>query len=272
MKPILKLEHLNYSYVNRANVLIDINLTINQGEEIAIIGHNGSGKSTLGKILISLLKPKSGKLFFNDVVIDEKNDSLIRAKSGIVFQNPDNQFIGVTVTDDIAFGLENQRVPHDKMEAMIKEYASKTGVADLLDKEPAMLSGGQKQRVALAGILAMLPDIIVFDEALAMLDPRGKKEISELIQEIKKNNPKLTLIKITHDLDEAFTADKVLVLSQGKVAFFDTPKNVFAHTDALKALRLDIPFIVELNQALKKEGLIKEADYSLPSLVEKLCK
>lgn len=269
---ILKLNNVSYSYNKKVNALTDINLTINAGEDIAIIGHNGSGKSTLGKILISLLKPKSGTLSFNGTVINHSNDSLIRAKSGIVFQNPDNQFIGVTVKDDIAFGLENKCVPHEKMDEIINEYASKTGVLHLLDKEPTNLSGGQKQRVALAGILAMLPDIIVFDEALAMLDPKGKNEISELIKDIKKNNPNLTIIRITHDLDEAFSSDKVVVLSKGKIVFNDTPINVFKHTDELKELGLDIPFIVKFNKALLSEGLISEEDYSLHSLVSKLCK
>lgn len=269
---ILKLNNVSYSYNKKVNVLTDINLTINAGEDIAIIGHNGSGKSTLGKLLISLLKPKSGTLSFNNTVIDYKNDYLIRAKSGIVFQNPDNQFIGTTVRDDIAFGLENKRVPHEQMDTIVKEYASKVGIINLLDKEPSTLSGGQKQRVALAGILAMLPDIIVFDEALAMLDPKGKKEISELINNIKKNNPNLTIIRITHDLDEAFNSDKVIVLSKGKIIFNDSPLKVFAHKKELEDLGLDIPFIVKLNQALINEKLISEEDYSLSSLVEKLCK
>ena len=269
---ILKLNNVSYSYNKKDNVLTDVNLTINAGEDIAIIGHNGSGKSTLGKLLISLLKPKSGTLLFNGTVIDYKNDSLIRAKSGIVFQNPDNQFIGTTVRDDIAFGLENKRVPHEQMDDVVKEYASKVGIINLLDKEPSTLSGGQKQRVALAGILAMLPDIIVFDEALAMLDPKGKKEISELINNIKKNNPSLTIIRITHDLNEAFNSDKVVVLSKGKIIFNDTSINVFKHETELKKLGLDIPFIVKLNQALLSEGLISEVDYNLHSLAKKICK
>ncbi|MCQ2795463.1 MAG: energy-coupling factor transporter ATPase [Bacilli bacterium] len=269
---ILKLNNVSYSYNKKVDVLTDVNLSINAGEDIAIIGHNGSGKSTLGKLLISLLKPRSGTLSFNGTIIDNKNDSLIRAKSGIVFQNPNNQFIGVTVRDDIAFGLENKCVPHEKMDAIINEYASKMGVSNLLDKEPSTLSGGQKQRVALAGILAMLPDIIVFDEALAMLDPKGKKEISELIKEIKKNNPALTIIRITHDLDEAFNSDKVVVLSKGKIMFNDTPINVFKHVNELKELGLDIPFVVKLNQALLNEGLISEVDYNLHSLAKKICK
>lgn len=272
MKPILELKNIYYSYNNKDDVLTDINLVINEGEDVAIIGHNGSGKSTLGKILISLLKPQKGELYFNGQVIGEKNDLLIREKTGIVFQNPDRQFVGVTVQDDIAFGLENKNIPHDKMQPIIEEYAKKTGVFELLKKEPEQLSGGQKQRVALAGILAMLPDVIVFDEALAMLDPRGKKEISELINNIKKNNPKLTIIRITHDLDEAFNSDKVLLLNKGKMIYFDTPQNVFSHKEELVSLGMDLPFVVKLNDALKKEGLIDQEIYNLDELISKICK
>ncbi len=269
---ILKLGNVNYSYNKKKNVLNNVSLSINPGEDIAIIGKNGSGKSTLGKLLIGLLKPKSGTLTFNGNIITNNNDYLIREKSGIVFQNPNNQFIGVTARDDIAFGLENKCIPSEKMDEIINEYAKKTGVYELLDKDPTSLSGGQKQRVALAGILAMLPDIIVFDEALAMLDPKGKREISELIKEIKKNNPSLTIIRITHDLDEVFNSDRVIVLSNGSIVYNDTPINVFKHINELKNLGLDILFIVEFNQALLKEGLISEEDYNLHSLLDKLCK
>ncbi|MCQ2793943.1 MAG: energy-coupling factor transporter ATPase [Bacilli bacterium] len=272
MKPIIKLENVTYSYRPSVEVLKHINLTINPGEDIAIIGHNGSGKSTLGKLIISLLKPRSGRLLFNGIEINHKNDNLIRAKTGIVFQNPDNQFVGVSVADDIAFGLENQCVPHEKMEEIIKTYAEKVGVLDLLNKAPENLSGGQKQRVALAGILAMLPDLIVFDEALAMLDPKGKQEISELINAIKQEHPRLTIIRITHDLDEAFHSQRVIVLDYGEIVLDDTPAKVFQEEATLKRLGLKTPFIVELNNALMKAGLIKEHEYQPHKLVEKLCK
>lgn len=272
MKPIIKLENISYSYSESTIALSNISLTINKGEDISIIGHNGSGKSTLGKIIVSLLKPKEGKLIFNDVEITDKNDSFIRDKVGIVFQNPDNQFVGVTVKDDIAFGLENKLIPHDKMDSIINEFASKTGVKELLDKEPGYLSGGQKQRVAIAGILAMLPDLIVLDEALAMLDPRGKKEISKLINDIKKDNPNLTIIRITHDLDEAFYSDRVILLNKGNLILDDTPINVFKNIKMLQELGLSVPFIVELNDKLMKEGLIKKENYSLNELVNDLCK
>lgn len=272
MKTILKLNNLHYSYNKKVDVLKNINLEIKEGEDVAIIGHNGSGKSTLGKILISLLKPTKGELRYFDIIINNKNDNLIREHSGIVFQNPDNQFIGVTVADDIAFGLENRQIAHKDMQSIIENYAQKMDVKHLLNKEPSMLSGGQKQRVALAGILAMLPDIIVLDEALAMLDPKGKKEISNLINEIKKDHPNLTIIRITHDLDEAFHSQRVIVLNHGEIIFDDSPIKVFSYEEKLKELGLDLPFIVELNNALLKEGLIENIEYDVHRLTDKLCK
>jgi len=272
MNDLIKLENISYSYTSNSVALSDINLTIHKGDDISIVGHNGSGKSTLAKLITVLLKPKTGKVYFNNEEITNKNVNLIRDKVGIVFQNPDNQFVGITVADDIAFGLENRKVPHDKMQAIIDEYSKKVGVYDLLKKEPSTLSGGQKQRVAIAGILAMLPEVIVFDEALAMLDPRGKKEILDLIKNIKKENPNITIIRITHDLDEAFNSNRLIVLSKGKIVKDDTPINVFKHEDELKVLGLDIPFIVKLNKELIKEGLIDQDEYDFDLLIEKICK
>lgn len=272
MKTLIKLEHINYSYNKDVNALNDVSLDIYEGEDLAIIGHNGSGKSTLAKIIISLLKPNQGNLYFNNEIINEKNDNIIRSKSGIVFQNPDNQFVGVTVKDDIAFGLENRCVKQEDMQAIIDKYAKETGVYELLNKEPANLSGGQKQRVAIAGILAMLPDVVVFDEALAMLDPLGKKEISELINKIKRENKHLTIVRITHDLDEAFNSDRVVVLNKGCIEMIDTPINVFKNIDKLNELKLDVPFIVKVNDRLKKEGLIDQEIFDFDLLVNKLCK
>ncbi len=272
MNEIIKLKNISYAYSNTRDALTDINLTINKGEDISIIGHNGSGKSTLAKLIAALLKPKSGNLYFNNVEINNKNTNLIRDKVGMVFQNPDNQFIGITVADDIAFGLENRRIPRDKMSQIIEEYSKKTGIYELLNKEPATLSGGQKQRVAITGILAMSPEVIIFDEALAMLDPRGKNEILKLIKDIKKNNSDITIIRITHDLDEAFYSDRIIVLSEGKIVNDNTPTEVFKEEDKLIKLGLDLPFIVKLNKELLKEGLIDKAIYDFDLLIEKLCK
>lgn len=272
MKPIIKLIDISYAYRNNDYVLSHINLVINEGEDIAIIGHNGSGKSTLGKIIISLLKPKVGQLFFNDIEITSKNDEVIRQKTGIVFQNPDNQFIGATVADDIAFGLENRQIPHNQMQSIIEKYAKSTGVYELLDKTPENLSGGQKQKVAIAGILAMLPNVIVFDEALAMLDPESKEEINNLIAAIKKEHPNLTIIRLTHDLDEAINADRLIVLDKGKIVADDQPLKIFKNHDIIDTLGLEVPFIVRLNEALNKAGLVDDQNYSVNQLVDLLCK
>jgi len=272
MNKLITLEHITYSYNNKNNVLDDINISIYKGDDVAIVGHNGSGKSTLGKLMIALLKPKKGKVFFNGLAINNKTIPLIREKSAMVFQNPDNQFIGATVADDIAFGLENIKVPHDKMKEVVDEYASLLGIADLLNREPQTLSGGQKQRVAIAGILAMRPEIIIFDEALSMLDPKGKQDISNLINEIKANNPSLTIVRITHDLDEAFNSKRVIVLEKGKILMDDVPDKVFKDVKKMEKIGLDIPFIVKFNQKLIEAGLIDKEEYSLDKLTDILCK
>ena len=272
MNEIIKIKNLYYSYNKKVDALSDINLTINKGEEVSIIGHNGSGKSTLGKIIVSLLKPTKGELIFEGTKINDKNDSIVRNKAGIVFQNPDNQFIGVTVKDDIAFGLENKRVKHELMDEIIFKYAQKVGVEHLLNKQPSDLSGGQKQRVAIAGILAMLPDLIVFDEALVMLDPKGKKGINTLIKQIKKENPALTIIRITHDLDETLESNRLIVLSKGKIIYNDEPFKVYKNMYELKKIGLKVPFIVEVNKTLKQEGLIKKEIFDLEKLADEICR
>lgn len=272
MKTILKLNNISYSYDKKVDVLSNINLEIHEGEDVAIIGHNGSGKSTLAKIMLALLKAKSGTLEFNDEIINEKNVNLLRTKTGLVFQNPDNQFIGATVEDDIAFGLENRNINREKMQQVVRDFARKVGVIELLNKAPEYLSGGQKQRVAIAGILAIHPDLIIFDEALTMLDPKGKNEISNLISQIKKDNPSLTIIRITHDLDETLASDRLIVLDKGRIYFDDAPKCVFSHIQELTKIGLDIPFVVKLSNKLKAANLIKEDIYSMNKLLEALCK
>lgn len=272
MKKLITLENVSYSYNQKKSVLTNINFSIYEGDNIAIVGHNGSGKSTLGKLIISLLKPTKGKAFFKGLQINNKTISLIREKSAMVFQNPDNQFIGATVADDIAFGLENKRVEHDRMKAIVFDYAERLGISDLLNREPQNLSGGQKQRVALAGILAMEPEIIVFDEALSMLDPKSKKDITNLINAIKIRQPNITIIQITHDLDEAFAADRVLILDKGKIIIDDIPSVAFSDTKRMEEIGLDAPFIVKFNQKLLEAGLIKKEEYSLKELVDSLCK
>ena len=251
----IEISNIAFRYDSSSIVFSDFSLEIEQGEYVTIIGHNGSGKSTLAKLIIGLLEAKKGSIKVFGEELNEKTLSSIRRKEGIIFQNPDNQFIGTTVRDDIAFGLENHCVPHDDMEGIIQEFSSRVGMAEFLDKEPSSLSGGQKQRVAIAGVLAMKPQVIIMDESTAMLDPKGKKEIRELIKDIRKDNPSLTILSITHDIEEAYGADRVVVINSGKLVYSSTPEEVFLHKEELVNMNLDIPFVYQLKDELLKLGI-----------------
>ncbi|KAF5303882.1 hypothetical protein FQR65_LT18920 [Abscondita terminalis] len=231
----------------------DVSLEINHGEYVAVIGHNGSGKSTLSKLIIGVLRPTMGtyNVFGNS--------------------NPDNQFIGSTVRDDIAFGLENRRISPSKMGKIILEASKKVGMQDFLDHEPLMLSGGQKQRVAIASALALSPDIIIFDEATSMLDPKGKSDIKNIMVELKNTREK-TIISITHDMDEILNADKVLVMNAGKLVKFGTPSEVLGDKEFLRSIHLDIPFLGQMEEALEEVGIKLSPSSNIEELVEKLCK
>ncbi len=254
---IIEAENLTYKY-DEENALDGVSFTVEEGEHVALIGHNGSGKSTLAKALAGLLLESRDdelplKVF--SLQMESKNLSEIRKHIGLVFQNPDNQFVGSSVRDDIAFGLENRQIPREKMEAIIQKYAKETGMEDYLDSAPENLSGGQKQRVAIAGVLAMEPDLIIFDEATSMLDPKGKKEILSLIEKMKEEKKNLTILSITHDVEEAYQADRVLVLDKGRLVLSGTPDEVFAQEDILAATNLALPFIPSLKKELMKLGI-----------------
>jgi energy-coupling factor transport system ATP-binding protein len=243
---MIKIEHLSFSYEASHPVLKDINFSILQGQFVALMGHNGSGKSTLAKLLAGLLEVKEGSVTIDSIVLSRNTMSEVRKKLGIVFQNPDNQFIGATVADDLAFGLENRQVPHQQMQTLIDTYASQVGMASFLHQEPSSLSGGQKQRVAIAGVLAMQPKVLLMDEATAMLDPQGKKEIRELLIAIRQSFPSLTILAITHDVEEAVLADQVLVLKEGQLVFQGTPDHLFKNETQLKTFKLNTPFVYQL--------------------------
>jgi energy-coupling factor transport system ATP-binding protein len=243
---MINVEHLSFSYDSTHPVLKDISFNIPQGQFVTLMGHNGSGKSTLAKLLAGLLEVKEGSVSIDSMVLSPKTIVEIRKKLGIVFQNPDNQFIGATVADDLAFGLENRQVPHDQMQTLIDTYASQVGMASFLHQEPSSLSGGQKQRVAMAGVLAMQPKVLLMDEATAMLDPQGKKEIRELLLSIRKAFPSLTILAITHDVEEAVLADQVLVLKEGQLVFQGTPDALFKNETQLKIFKLNTPFVYQL--------------------------
>ena len=221
---------------------------------MAIIGPNGSGKSTLAKIMNGLLVPAAGQVTIKDLTIDEETVWEARRSVGMVFQNPDNQFVGSTVEDDVAFGLENNGVPRQEMITRIEEALAEVRMSEFKDKEPARLSGGQKQRVALASILALRPDIIILDEATSMLDPNGRQEVIAAIRKIK-DRFNLTVISITHDLDEASLADRILMMQGGRLVQDKKPEEIFLMGEQLVEQGLDVPFSQKLKDALAARGL-----------------
>ena len=269
---VLRFEHVFAFYEEGKDVLRDVSFHVDQGEFIAIIGHNGSGKSTLAKLSAGLLSPSNGKIFIYDELLTPKNVQLLRKHIGIVFQNPDNQFIGSSVEDDIAFGLENQNIPREEMVKRVKEFATLTGMDDFLDKEPEHLSGGQKQRVAIAGVLAMNPDILILDEATAMLDPKGRKEMMDIVLHMHELNPKLTIILITHEIEETLNADRIIALNDGKVFLEGKPKEIYAKEDTLRAIELDVPFFYKMKNALTSIGVDVSDIEDLKTLEEYLCR
>ena len=252
---VVKLSHIDFRYYgSEVNSLTDVSLEIKEGEWVAIIGPNGSGKSTLAKIMNGLLVPAAGQVTIKDLTIDEETVWEARRSVGMVFQNPDNQFVGSTVEDDVAFGLENNGVPRQEMISRIEEALAEVRMSEFKDKEPARLSGGQKQRVALASILALRPDIIILDEATSMLDPNGRQEVIAAIRKIKERF-NLTVISITHDLDEASLADRILMMQGGRLVQDKKPEEIFLMGEQLVAQGLDVPFSQKLKDALADRGL-----------------
>ncbi|MDD7617756.1 MAG: energy-coupling factor transporter ATPase [Candidatus Enterosoma sp.] len=266
------LKDLSFSYIENGPLNIKgITLDIKKGQSVAIIGHNGSGKSTLAKLIDGILVQKSGDIFIFGVKMTDDNVLLLRRDIALVFQNPDSQFIGATVRDDIAFGLENECVDPKAMPQMIEECAKKVGMEEYLDREPCNLSGGQKQRVAIAGAIARKSSILILDEASAMLDPKGKSELRALIKKTREENPDLTVLNITHELEDASVADRVIVLNAGKVVLDGTPFEVFSHVEELKGMRLDIPFVQKLKQSLSVRGISLSEINSDEDLLNALC-
>ncbi len=252
----IEISNLCFKYdEEEKNILDNLSLTIKKGEFVTFIGSNGSGKSTLMKLIIGLLEPQSGKIKIDGIELNEENISQIRKKVGIVFQNPDNQFIGATVRDDIAFGLENMCIESSKMDDIIFEYAKKVGMDKYLDKEPSELSGGQKQRVAIADSLSMKLDIILFDEATSMLDPKGREDIVSLMHQMKEEIKDMTILNITHHMEEAYLSDRVIVLDKGKILLDDTPINVFKNKELLYKIGLDLPYDDKVKDALMNKGI-----------------
>lgn len=262
MNEIIELRNVTFSYSEEdaRPALNNVSLTIQQGEWIAIIGPNGSGKSTLAKTINGLIEANSGEVIIEGVALNAETVWDVRKKIGMVFQNPDNQFVGSTVQDDVAFGLENVGIPREEMVKRVADAVAAVNMANFMDKEPARLSGGQKQRVAIAGIVALSPDIIILDEATTMLDPEGRHEVIETIQEIKEKE-NLTVISITHDIDEAAKANRIFVMEAGQLIRIGTPEEIFSLGKEIIDIGLDIPFPEKLKYQLKRQGLEVPENY-----------
>lgn len=256
MDKIVTLKNLTYQYRDTDDrlALEDVSLSIEAGEWVAIIGPNGSGKSTLAKTINGLIVPDKGDVKVGDLPLTEENLWKIREKVGMVFQNPDNQFVGSTVQDDVAFGLENLAIPRKEMVERVHSAIRKVKMDSFMEREPARLSGGQKQRVAIAGVVALRPDLIILDEATSMLDPQGRKEVIQTVKEIKEQE-NLTVISITHDIDEAALANRIFVMRAGHLIEEGTPAEIFANGDNLVHMGLDLPFPEKLKSALSRNGL-----------------
>lgn len=256
---MIKFENVTFEYENEngesKKILDNINLNIEKGSFVAVLGRNGSGKSTLAKHLNAVLLPTKGKVFVDGMdTNDEEKLFDIRRSVGMVFQNPDNQIVATTVEEDVAFGLENIGVPHDEMIVRVKKALEDVGMYEYRKSQPHLLSGGQKQRVAIAGIIAMKPACIVFDEPTAMLDPKGRKEVLSTIKELNKNHS-MTVVLITHYMEEAAKADRIIVMDKGKIEIDSTPGNVFSQVEKIKSFGLDVPPVTMFVHELIEKGV-----------------
>ena len=261
MENIIEVKNLSYRYDHKSEdyILKDVSFHVKQGEWLSIVGHNGSGKSTTVRLIDGLLEAESGDIIISGDKLTADNVWEKRRQIGMVFQNPDNQFVGATVEDDVAFGLENQGMDYSMMVKRVHEALELVGMQDFKEREPARLSGGQKQRVAIAGVVALQPEIIILDEATSMLDPEGRLELIRTVKEIKDKNH-LTVISITHDLDEISLSDRVLVMKNGQVESTATPRELFSRTD-LEDLGLDQPFVNQVKAAMIQTGLTLPETY-----------
>lgn len=258
MSEILSFNQVTYSYTleepHIRNAVEGVSFVINKGEWITIVGHNGSGKSTMAKLMSGLLMPQQGEVRIKREILTEENIWDIRSQIGIVFQNPDNQFVGATVQDDVAFSLENNGVPHEEMVKRVLNALRQVKMEDFINHEPHHLSGGQKQRVAIAGALAMHPQILILDEATSMLDPQGREEVLTIVEALRKEIG-LTVLAITHDLEEALLADRIIFMNAGKKYAEGTPEEIFALGDDLIQFGLDMPFAMKMTKLLQAQGV-----------------
>ena len=258
MKSIIEVKDLSFRYKEDQDYydVNNVSFHVKRGEWLSIVGHNGSGKSTTIRLIDGLLEAESGEIWIDGQLLSSENVWDLRRQIGMVFQNPDNQFVGATVEDDVAFGLENQGLPREEMKKRVAESLELVGMLDFKKREPARLSGGQKQRVAIAGVVALRPAILILDEATSMLDPEGRRELIQTVQEIRKDH-QMTVISITHDLEEVAMSDRVLVMKKGQVESTSSPRELFSRDD-LDHIGLDEPFTNQLRESLRETG------YQLP--------
>ena len=268
MKSVIDVKNLSFRYKESQEYydVKDITFHVKRGEWLSIVGHNGSGKSTTVRLIDGLLEAESGEIVINGQQLTEENVWSIRRQIGMVFQNPDNQFVGATVEDDVAFGLENQGLSRQEMKKRVEEALVLVGMLEFKKREPARLSGGQKQRVAIAGVVALRPAILILDEATSMLDPEGRRELIETVKGIRKDYD-MTVISITHDLEEVAMSDRVLVLKKGEIESTSSPRELFSRND-LDQIGLDDPFANQLKNSLSQNGYDLPENYLTESELE----
>lgn len=268
MKSIIDVKNLSFRYKESQEYydVKDITFHVKRGEWLSIVGHNGSGKSTTVRLIDGLLEAESGEIVIDGQRLTEENVWNIRRQIGMVFQNPDNQFVGATVEDDVAFGLENQGLSRQEMKKRVEEALDLVGMLDFKKREPARLSGGQKQRVAIAGVVALRPAILILDEATSMLDPEGRRELIETVKGIRKDYD-MTVISITHDLEEVAMSDRVLVMKKGSIESTNSPRELFSRND-LDQIGLDDPFANQLKNSLSQNGYDLPENYLTESELE----
>ena len=268
MESIIEIKNLSFRYQADQERYDVYNITfhVKRGEWLSIVGHNGSGKSTTVRLIDGLLEAESGEIVIDGQRLTEENVWNIRRQIGMVFQNPDNQFVGATVEDDVAFGLENQGLSRQEMKKRVEEALDLVGMLDFKKREPARLSGGQKQRVAIAGVVALRPAILILDEATSMLDPEGRRELIETVKGIRKDYD-MTVISITHDLEEVAMSDRVLVMKKGEIESTSSPRELFSRTD-LDQIGLDDPFANQLKHSLSQNGYDLPENYLTESELE----
>ena len=273
-KPIITVKDVTFTYEEATEpALSGVSLDVREGEFLAVLGHNGSGKSTLAKLLNALYIPTEGTVTVcGHDTADDDHLWDIRQQAGMIFQNPDNQIVATVVREDVAFGLENLAVPHAEMVQRIDEALAAVRMSDFAASAPHMLSGGQKQRVAIAGILAMQPRVIIADEATAMLDPSGRKEVLSTIRRLNREKG-ITVVWITHYMEEAAQADRVIVMNRGQVSLTGTPREVFEQTAALREIHLDVPHMTDLAQDLRAAGMpLPQGILTVDEMTEEVCK